>query len=165
MKRRYLIDMLDFDVLDAEKICDIRSLYRQLSPEKEPNIVFWDKSPAHFRFFGAMEAESFDDSHKKIVSMATLVLMYTMNKHFGQVHDVVTDIDHRGKQFDQDKGLAEEVLTEVIKYARHRGLSYLELTSSSKRAAANKLYQKLGFVMYAQSVGDEGTNLYRLHLQ
>jgi len=65
------------------------------------------------------------------------------------LEDVVVDEKARGK------GLGDTIVRYAIDYARRRGTKKLDLTSVPARVAANKLYQKWGFVR-------RKTNVYRL---
>ena len=154
---------------------DIRVLLRQLSPGKEKHLLskFYEKHPAHLLIFGARMGnrkkiddanETQDDGNGRIVSMATLSLVCSCHKQFGQVHEVITDAFHRGKQHERTTSLAHDVLRLLIDTACDMKLSYLELSSKPSRGKANSLYQDIGFELISQAVGDKGTNVYRLYL-
>ena len=64
------------------------------------------------------------------------------------IEDVVVSEAARGH------GVGEALNRAAIAEAGHRGAKNVSLTSRSSRAAANRLYQRLGFVEYE-------TNLYR----
>jgi GNAT superfamily N-acetyltransferase len=65
------------------------------------------------------------------------------------LEDVVVDEQARGQ------GLGDTIVQYAIDYARKLGTKKLDLTSVPERVAANKLYQKWGFVR-------RETNVYRL---
>jgi ribosomal protein S18 acetylase RimI-like enzyme len=67
------------------------------------------------------------------------------------IEDVVVDGSARGL------GVGESLNRAAIEEARRRGAKNVSLTSRSSREAANRLYQRLGFVPY-------DTNLYRFAL-
>jgi ribosomal protein S18 acetylase RimI-like enzyme len=67
------------------------------------------------------------------------------------IEDVVVDETHRGE------GLGKELMLFAIDYSRSLGAKQIELTSRPSRVAANKLYQKLGFIHYE-------TNVYKYQL-
>jgi ribosomal protein S18 acetylase RimI-like enzyme len=67
------------------------------------------------------------------------------------IEDVVVDGSARGL------GVGEGLNRAAIEEARRRGAKNVSLTSRSSREAANRLYQRLGFVPY-------DTNLYRFAL-
>ena len=64
------------------------------------------------------------------------------------IEDVVVDRSARGH------GVGESLNRAAMAEAARRGAKNLNLTSRSKREAANRLYQRLGFVPY-------DTNVYR----
>lgn len=89
---------------------------------------------------------------EKVVGMAYLFILKTLQKTKGFVEDVVVDGSMQGK------GVGTRLIQAVIDEARNQGVRDLELTSRPSREAANKLYQKLGFEK-------RETNVYRLKLQ
>ena len=62
------------------------------------------------------------------------------------IEDVVIDGSQRGK------GLGEELMQFAIDYSKTLGARSVGLTSRPSRIAANKLYQKIGFVQYETNV-------------
>ena len=86
-----------------------------------------------------------------IVGTLTLVIF---NIHTGiraWIEDVVVDGDARGN------GVGEALNLFAIEEARKRGAVTVDLTSRPSREAANRLYQRLGFVA-------RDTNVYRFTL-
>jgi ribosomal protein S18 acetylase RimI-like enzyme len=67
------------------------------------------------------------------------------------IEDVVVDQDARGK------GVGEALNLEALRLAAEAGASTVDLTSRPSREAANRLYQRLGFV-------ERETNIYRYEL-
>jgi len=67
------------------------------------------------------------------------------------IEDVVVDADARGH------GVGEALNMAAIAEARRRGAITVELTSRPSREAANRLYQRIGFVQ-------RETNIYRFSL-
>ena len=67
------------------------------------------------------------------------------------IEDVVVDADARGH------GVGEALNQAALTSARARGAKHVSLTSRPSRAAANRLYQRIGFEPY-------DTNLYRYTL-
>jgi ribosomal protein S18 acetylase RimI-like enzyme len=67
------------------------------------------------------------------------------------IEDVVVDADARGH------GVGEALNMAAIAEARSRGAITVELTSRPSREAANRLYQRIGFVQ-------RETNIYRFSL-
>lgn len=76
---------------------------------------------------------------ERIVGMATLYIITKFSKRNGHVEDVVVDDAYRGQ------GLGEKIMRELIAVAKSENVKTLHLTSRPERAAANKLYQKIGF--------------------
>ena len=68
------------------------------------------------------------------------------------IEDVVVDAAGRGR------GVGEALNRAALDEARARGAKNVSLTSRPSREAANRLYQRLGFVPY-------DTNLYRFTLE
>lgn len=68
-----------------------------------------------------------------------------------RIDDVVVDDRGRGK------GIGEALSRHAIELARDAGAKAVTLTSRATRAAANRLYQRIGFVQIE-------TNVYRLAL-
>lgn len=87
----------------------------------------------------------------KVIGMATLVLLSRTRGLSSRVEDVVLDERYRGK------GLGALLMQKIIERAKARGAYSLHLTSRPDRAAANKLYQKLGFEL-------RETNVYQMRL-
>ena len=87
----------------------------------------------------------------RIVGSLTLA-MYRMPTGFkAWIEDVVVDASARGH------GVGELLNLAAIAEAARRGAKNVNLTSRPSREAANRLYQRLGFVPY-------DTNYYRYHV-
>jgi ribosomal protein S18 acetylase RimI-like enzyme len=91
------------------------------------------------------------DEHASVKGMATLAIVHKPTGDVGFIEDVVVDASFSGR------GIGAALITKLIDMARASGIKKLELTSSPKRAAANHLYQKLGFEL-------RETNHYRMTL-
>ena len=78
-----------------------------------------------------------------IVATATLCVSHTPEFTLGGVEAVVVDSDCRGQ------GLARQLMEHILTEAKHFGCVKLHLTSNPRRVAANALYQKMGFQLYA----------------
>ncbi|MDX9991735.1 MAG: GNAT family N-acetyltransferase [Anaerolineales bacterium] len=87
----------------------------------------------------------------KIVGVATLSLVRAPTGVHARLEDVVVAQEARGQ------GVGAALTEEAIRLARALGANYLALTSNPRRAAANQLYQKLGFKRWE-------TNVYRFDL-
>ncbi len=77
---------------------------------------------------------------EKIVGVATLYLMPKVGKLVSHLEDVVVSSAYRGQ------GLGEKLVATSIEIAKQLGVKSIALTSRPSRVAANKLYQKLGFI-------------------
>lgn len=88
----------------------------------------------------------------KIVGMATIFIEKTLLHTKGIIEDVVVNEDQRGK------GLGEQLTEKLIEIARQQSCEFIDLTSRPERAAANRLYEKLGFQK-------RDTNVFRLELR
>jgi ribosomal protein S18 acetylase RimI-like enzyme len=74
-----------------------------------------------------------------LVGMLTLVIFRIPTGVRGLIEDVVVNESDRGQ------GIAEALTRNALARAQAAGARTVDLTSRSSRAAANRLYQKLGF--------------------
>ena len=86
-----------------------------------------------------------------IVGSLTLVVFPIPTGIRAWIEDVVVDESSRGK------GVGEALNMFALQRARERGAKTVDLTSRPSREAANRLYQRLGFVV-------RDTNVYRYTL-
>ena len=86
-----------------------------------------------------------------IVGSLTLVIFHIPTGVRAWIEDVVVDGSARGA------GVGEALNTFAINESRNRGATTVDLTSRPSREAANRLYQRLGFVQ-------RDTNVYRFEL-
>jgi ribosomal protein S18 acetylase RimI-like enzyme len=87
----------------------------------------------------------------EIVGSLTLTIYRIPTTVHARIDDVVVDDAGRGK------GIGEALSRRAIELAREAGAKSVSLTSRSSREAANRLYQRIGFVKVE-------TNVYRLVL-
>ena len=87
----------------------------------------------------------------QIVGMLTLVIFRIPTGQHAWIEDVV--VDERARR----KGIGEALTRAAIERARAAGAATVDLTSRPSREAANRLYQRLGFVK-------RDTNVYRYTL-
>jgi ribosomal protein S18 acetylase RimI-like enzyme len=80
------------------------------------------------------------DKNDEIVGMATLVIFRTPVGLQAWIEDVVVDQGARGK------GFGAALTQACIQYAASAGAYGVNLTSRPARQAANRLYQRMGFV-------------------
>ena len=92
------------------------------------------------------------NENEQIVGTLTLLINRIPSGQKVSIEDVVVDNRMRGK------GIGEKLTLFAIDYAARKGFTEIDLTSNPTRVAANKLYQKLGFVL-------RETNIYRLNLR
>ena len=91
------------------------------------------------------------DDDGTILGSLTLVLFRIPTGIRAWIEDVVVDGDARGR------GVGEALNTAALDRARQAGATTVDLTSRPSREAANRLYQRLGFVA-------RETNVYRYTL-
>jgi ribosomal protein S18 acetylase RimI-like enzyme len=78
-----------------------------------------------------------DEGH--IVGSLTLIVFRIPTRLQGAVHDVVVDESARGQ------GVGEALTVEAQRLATEAGADSIRLTSRAHRAAAHRLYERLGF--------------------
>ena len=134
--------------VDSELVASLRVLIFQLSPGAAPptdeNVQEILDSPAT-RLLVARD----DDG--AVVGSLTLVIFRIPTGVGVWIEDVVVDEAARGH------GTGEALVREGIRLAGEAGAKAVNLTSRPDRAAANRLYQRLGFEART-------TNVYRLEL-
>jgi ribosomal protein S18 acetylase RimI-like enzyme len=87
----------------------------------------------------------------RVVGLLTLVVFRIPTAVRAWIEDVVVDESARGK------GVGEALNRAALDEARRRGAKTVDLTSRPSREAANRLYQRIGFVA-------RETNVYRYDL-
>ncbi len=105
-----------------------------------------------------------DDSKiypRNFAAMASIFFQRNLGRWIAEIHDVVVDEEYRGR------GLGEKItlvlIEDVKRFAKIKNVKIkLYLTSRPSRVAANKLYEKLGFILVAEARGEWGTNLYKM---
>jgi ribosomal protein S18 acetylase RimI-like enzyme len=133
---------------DPGLAASLRGLMSQLSPRAAPatdeNVQEILDSPAT-RLLVAR------DDDRAVVGSLTLVMFRIPTGVGVWIEDVVVDEAARGQ------GTGEALVREGIRLAEAAGARSVNLTSRPDRAAANRLYQRLGFEQ-------RETNVYRLEL-
>jgi ribosomal protein S18 acetylase RimI-like enzyme len=134
-------------VVDDEVVAAFSTLIPQLSSSNPPpsreqlqKIV---ASDATFLLLAKLDG--------RIVGSLTLALFQIPTGLRAWIEDVVVDSSARGA------GVGEALNTFAIAESRKRGATTIDLTSRPSREAANRLYQRLGFVQ-------RDTNVYRFTL-
>jgi len=95
---------------------------------------------------------AYDVASGKIVGTLTLVVSRIPTAIRAWIEDVVVDAAARGR------GVGEALTREALRLAAERGAASVELTSRPAREAANRLYERAGFVR-------RETNVYRYVLR
>ena len=86
---------------------------------------------------------------EQIAGMLTVGIYHSPTGGKAWIEDVVVDESFRGQ------GLSKLLLAYAIEFTKSKQIPSLMLTSNSKRVAANKLYQTMGFER-------KETNVYRM---
>ena len=89
------------------------------------------------------------DGNKIIGIIILITYLLIEGERKGWIEGLVVSENYRGQ------GIGRKLLEKVIEEAKKKGLKSLNLTSREERIAANKLYQKMGFIRYE-------TNVYRI---
>jgi len=132
------------DQVTDEVVAAFERLIPQLSSSSPPpstaDLDAIASSPDSVLFIARLDDE--------IVGGLTLALYRIPTGLKAWIEDVVVDDAARGR------GVGEALNRAAIDQAQRRGAKHVSLTSRPSREAANRLYQRLGFVPY-------DTNLYR----
>jgi ribosomal protein S18 acetylase RimI-like enzyme len=141
------VEVVAADVVDDELVAGFAALIPQLSSSSPPptagelsEIV---ASPDSVLYLARVDG--------RLVGSLTLAFYRIPTGLKAWIEDVVVDDSARGQ------GVGEALNCAAIDEARRRGAKHVSLTSRASREAANRLYQRLGFVPYE-------TNMYRFTL-
>jgi len=88
----------------------------------------------------------------KLVGLGWIFPRQTLLRKQAVVEDMIVDEKYRGK------GYGENILLDLIRWAKSQGVEVVELTTNPRRVAANSLYKKIGFKLHE-------TNHYLLNLK
>jgi len=137
----YLCNSISKEVLEA-----MEKLIPQLCPDCEvPSREYLEEiihSNTSFLFLAGDHG---------IIGSLTLIINQIPTCRKAWIEDVVVDKNHR------EKGIGKKLIESAIEFAKHKGISKIDLTSRPERFIANELYLKLGF-------NKRKTNVYRLEL-
>jgi ribosomal protein S18 acetylase RimI-like enzyme len=116
-----------------------------------PQVASNEELPAKQYFKSILTSENVhffiaELNNKQIVGMLTIGTYPTPSGAKVWIEDVVVDETQRGK------GIGKELMLFAINYSGSLGAKTIGLTSRPSRTAANKLYQKLGFMQYETNV-------------
>jgi ribosomal protein S18 acetylase RimI-like enzyme len=81
----------------------------------------------------------YPDEQSNISGLLTLIVYRVPTGMRARIEDVVVDEAMRGK------GIGESLVRHALDLARDTGADGVALTTNPRRAAANRLYQRLGF--------------------
>jgi ribosomal protein S18 acetylase RimI-like enzyme len=141
------MEIVEVTKVSEELVAAFKRLIPQLSssnpPPSWPELEEIVSSPASVLFV-ARDPER----QGEVVGSLTLVLFRIPTGLRAWIEDVVVDASARGK------GVGEALNRAALQRAVEAGSKTVDLTSRPSRAAANRLYQRLGFVR-------RDTNLYR----
>lgn len=147
-------DMIRYMFLDANGVCtnilrEMNALLKQLSSsarDMDLRYLFMTAHRSHM-----LIACDEKQTTLPVIGMATLSLVHKPTALEGRIDDVVVHDDYRGRS------IGKELIRLLLEKSRELDCSYVELTSSPHREAANALYRKLGFEQ-------RSTNVYRFGL-
>jgi ribosomal protein S18 acetylase RimI-like enzyme len=144
------IEIAEATEVDAELIAAFERLIPQLSRSNPPPTAAELEAIVSSAASILLVARD-PDQDGAIVGSLTLVLFRIPTGVRAWIEDVVTDEAARGR------GVGEAMNRAAIERARQAGAKTVDLTSRPSREAANRLYQRIGFV-------ERETNVYRLTL-
>jgi ribosomal protein S18 acetylase RimI-like enzyme len=121
---------------DAELADALARLLPQLTPSTRPPAVAELMELVATRGTTLLVARS---DEGRIVGALTLVTYRAPSGLNARIEDVVVDADARGQ------GIGEQLTREAVRRAELAGARHVELTSRASRAAAHRLYRRLGF--------------------
>ncbi len=132
--------------INAELLAAFDRLMPQLSAAAPPttdDLAEMFSTPGVFLFVARQPGKD-----GQIVGLLTLATLRVPSGKRAWIEDVVVDEAARGQ------GIGEALVRAALAQAAEVGAKSVELTSRPARQAANRLYQRLGFVQ-------PGTNFYR----
>ena len=128
---------------------DVVNVFKKLIPQLSQNCSLPTKKDLEAIVNSSSTLLFIAEENNEILGTMTLVLNKIPTGDKVWIEDVVVDKSTRGK------GVGKALIETAIEYATKNNIKKINLTSSPDRVAANKLYQKLGFVK-------RETNVYRL---
>jgi ribosomal protein S18 acetylase RimI-like enzyme len=118
----------------------IYALLKQLWPNLELHVdtirdIFNQKINSENDTFFCVESES------KVIGFLAFSVQYNFSRQgkYGFIGEFIIDKGYR------DKGIGTDLLNKVIEYAKDKGCSSIELTSSLYRTGAHEFFLKSGF--------------------
>lgn len=143
------MEVVELTSFSEKDLLDINGLMHQLSAtsfcNEEKLQAVMDDAGSHLYIIREFQKvpEVSNVSSGRIVATATLCVSHTPEFNIGGIEAVVVDSECRGM------GLARQLIEHIFEEAKRFGCEKLHLTSNPRRVAANALYQKMGFQLYA----------------
>jgi len=78
----------------------------------------------------------------KLVGMGWVFPRQTMLRHQAVIEDVIVDNEYRGK------GIGKMIMMDIHNWCKNNNVEMIELTTNSKREAANGLYRSIGYKLH-----------------
>ena len=132
--------------MHIEKVSEVSGELLEALDRLIPQLSAHKKAPARDELTALISSGSStlliarcSDEKITIAGMLTLVIYRVPTGIRSIIEDVVVD------QAMRRQGIAGELLKRAIQMAREAGADGISLTSNSQRAAANQLYQSMGF--------------------
>ena len=137
------------DACRADLRVGICNLLKQLSRSQSAPLMNPDEFGKVCQQNNVITALAFDLSDLKITRVVGMAMMFVHRKFSsvnGYIEDVVVDEQYRGRKV-SDPSIAVRLMNKLFEVAKELGLKNIHLSSGNQpdRAAAHKLYLKLGF--------------------
>lgn len=142
-----MISISEVTTVDDELVAAFELLIPQLSRSNPPPGADELRAIAESEASTLLVARD-GDRDDAIVGSMTLAMFLIPTGRRAWIEDVVVDGDARGK------GVGQLLNERALEIAKEAGARTVDLTSRPSREAANRLYQRLGFV-------ERETNVYR----
>lgn len=126
------------EVLD-EVTDEVSAAYNRLLPQLSQSAEPLDKATLHNLVTHEANTVLIARTPDTIVGTLTLVTFPSLSGLRARIEDVVVDESARGQ------GIGAALTEEALRQAQTAGARTVDLTSRPNRAAANHLYQRLGF--------------------
>ena len=128
---------------------DVLNAFNKLIPQLSTDCILPSKEDMEYIVNSNNTQIFIAEENNEILGTLTLVFNKIPTGGKVWIEDVVVDSAARGQ------GIGKELILFAIEYTKSKNIEKINLTSSPERVAANKLYQKLGFIK-------RETNVYRL---
>ena len=128
--------------LNYSTLESIQKLLDQLSAEK----IFLKTEALKKQLSSGNSHLFIAEKNSAILGMLTLTIYQIPSGLQARIDDLVVDEKARGQ------GVGTELMNQAIRESRKLDVRHISLTSHPRRAAANRLYQQLGFKQYQTNV-------------